>query len=272
MNDAVMQKEIPTRELIDLIRRAGKLICAVEAGAEHKKVSSKEGHANFVTAYDVQVQAFLEEGMRALMPDVSFLAEENGEDGNAIGAGRTFILDPIDGTTNFIRDHRCSVISAGLVENGIPIWAAVYQPYTDELFWAARGQGAYLNGKRISVTQKAFPDALTMVGTSPYAREELGEQTARLMTALFLKTADLRRSGSAALDLCCLACGRADCFFELRLAPWDYAAAALILEEAGGRIADLNGHPLQFARKSSVLAGNASSFKDLLETAQAVLL
>lgn len=249
-------QETQEQALFALIRRAGAVILKASAGISTKDVFDKEGSANYVTVYDVQVQRLLETGIREIFPDCMFLAEEEGEDQNNLGAGWTFVIDPIDGTTNFIRNYYRSAVSVGALYAGELVWGAVYQPYTDELFHAGIGQGAYLNGRPISVGTKRMQEAIVAVGTSPYYRAELGERTMNIAKALLMQCDDLRRSGSAALDLCDVACGRVDAFFELRLSPWDFMAGCLIVQEAGGWICTLSGEDLPTdGRKSSVAAG-----------------
>ena len=240
-------------------------------------VETKEGTGNFVTAYDKAVQSLLEEELSRILPEARFLAEEDeDEDGSLSCPGRSakntlegyvFVIDPIDGTTNFIKDYRQSTISAGLLLDGEPVWGAVLQPYTGEYFHAAKGGGAYLGERRIFASGATLEKSLVIFGTSPYRKDTLGVRSMDAAKELFLRSTDLRRSGTAANDLCMLAAGRADAFFELSLAPWDYAAGSLILKEAGGVVTDAFGKELPFGRgvNSSVVAGNVMNYKDILE-------
>ena len=182
------------------------------------------------------------------------MGEEEGGD-TATNRGRWFVVDPIDGTTNFIKDCHMSCISVALVEDGLVQLGVVYNPYLDEMFWAVRGTGAYCNGKQLRVSDQPLSNGLVLFGTSPY-HEELHEESFRLAYQYFRQALDIRRSGSAALDLCAIAAGRAELFFELELAPWDYAAGSLMIEEAGGIISTMDGEPLVFDRPCSVLARN----------------
>ena len=131
----------------------------------------------------------------------------------------------------------------------------VYNPYLDEMFYAQRGKGAYLNGRRISVSGNPLKNGIVIFGTSPYY-EELNRASFELAYDYFKKSLDIRRSGSAALDLCSVAAGRAELFFELRLSPWDYAAASLIVEEAGGIVTTVEGGKITLGESCSVLAKN----------------
>ncbi|MBO4327468.1 MAG: inositol monophosphatase [Clostridia bacterium] len=238
-------------------------------------IEVKPGSVNFVTAYDKAVQALLEDEFSQILPEARFLAEEDDDSGADNGivnardslSGFVFVIDPIDGTTNFIKDYRLSTISAGLLKDGEPVWGAVLQPYSGEYFHAARGCGAFLGDKQIYASNVPLARSLIVFGTSPYYRQTLGRKSMAAAEELLMRATDLRRSGSAAYDLCTLAAGRADGFFELSLSPWDYAAGGLILKEAGGIVTNAFGEPLPFGRgiSSSVVAGNSKNYPDILE-------
>lgn len=247
-----MKTENELEQICDLVRECGKVI--VEADRSRLHVDAKSGHANFVTEYDKQVQERLRVGLRAIMPDAHFIGEE-GTTQAFSPVGKFFIVDPIDGTTNFIKDYRFSCISVALVVDGVAEFGVVYNPYADEMFSARRGHGAFCNGKRLHVSEESLENAIVVFGTAPY-HEELKEKTFKLAYAYFRKALDVRRSGSAALDLCTIAAGRAELFFELVLSPWDYAAGGLIVTEAGGLVSDCEGRPLAYDRPCSVLARN----------------
>ena len=167
------------------------------------------------------------------------------------------MLDPIDGTMNFIRDLSLSAISLGLVRGGETLLAAVYNPFLGETFSAEKGKGAFLNGERIHVGDKSeLEGCLAAFGTSPYYKPRTAE-CFELYRELFLACADVRRLGSAALDICYVAAGRFDCYYEYVLSLWDFAAARLILSEAGGVITDPCGEPTGDRKKCGVLASNA---------------
>lgn len=255
-----------------LLREAGRRILSA-CDVEHTgRVSEKgEDAANLVTAYDTAVQEYLVRELSALYPGARFLAEEQENDPAVLGAECCFVIDPIDGTANFVHGLRCSAISLSLLTHGEAVFAAVYDPYLDELFTAVRGGGAFLNGRRILVASRPPHRAMTVFGTSPYAKERYAAPTFRLAEALFRKTRDVRRSGSAALDLAHLAAGRIDVFFELTLSPWDIAAGILLIREAGGRITDLAGDPPGLGGTTSVLAASAACYDFLFAEATAIL-
>ncbi|MBO7761469.1 MAG: inositol monophosphatase [Clostridia bacterium] len=227
--------------------------------------------ANLVTYYDTAVQAYLIEHLRAAYPDAAFMAEEQENDPAVLAAERCFIIDPIDGTANFIHGYRRSAISLAMLERGEIVLAAVHDPYLDETFTAERGKGAYLNGTPIQVSERKPRNALCVFGTAPYGKEKFGAATFRLAEALFRGTRDVRRSGSAALDLAHVAAGRCDLFFELALSPWDIAAGILLIREAGGIITDLNGAPLSLSAPTPVLAANPACYEFLKAEAAAAM-
>ena len=249
--------------IIAAVREAGALIRSVR---KVKAAEEKGSPRNLVTKYDRAVQALLTERLSLHFPDAAFLSEE--EQTHTFRArGQLFIMDPIDGTANFVNGLGFSAISVALLEDGEPLFGAVYNPYTEELYTAKRGEGAYLNGERIWVANRPLREGLGLFGTSPY-NEELFAMTEELFARMLRATADVRRMGSAALDLCMLAAGRADAFFEAVLRPWDYAAAGLILEEAGGRITDRSGAPLPYDRPSFVVAGSAVGYEEFFGLVQ----
>ena len=226
-------------ELEAILRQAGRM----ELAYSDPRVMVKEGHANFVTEADVAVQAYLLEALAKQYPQASFLAEEQEE--HRLGAGLTFVIDPIDGTANFMRRRRSSVICIGAVERGEVAFSAIYDPYADELFHAVRGRGAWCNDERIHVADTPQESALIAVGSSPYDPEFV-DVTARTVAAVMREFGDIRRSGSAALDACHIAAGRCDGTFEWNLRPWDYCASSLIVDEAGGRSGNIMGGPPTF--------------------------
>ena len=239
--------------ICDLVRACGRIIRDVDRTGLH--VASKEGKANFVTEYDKLVQDRLQAGLREIVPDARFVGEEGSADRYS-PKGKYFVVDPIDGTTNFIKDFHISSISVALIVDGAVELAVVHNPYTDEMFSARRGGGAFCNGKPIHVSAEPLERGIVVFGTAPY-HVELAQPTFDLAFRYFRKALDIRRCGSAALDLCSVAAGRAELFFELTLAPWDHAAGGLIVQEAGGTISDFDGGPLAFDHDCAVLARGA---------------
>ena len=237
--------------LIAVVRRAGDMIR--NAHDIEKDTREKNGAADLVTKYDVAVQAFLQKELLALVPEAGFLGEEGEHE--TLDKPWVFVVDPIDGTTNFVRHMHHSNIAVALVHEGCVAYGVVYNPFTEEMFAARRGGGAFLNGRPIHVSDRDMSHAITLCGSTIYDRR-FTDRSFSLMRRLYDLGLDFRRFGSAELDVCYVACGRAEVFFECRLSPWDYAAGSLILTEAGGKITRLDGSPIDPYRGGSVWATN----------------
>lgn len=246
------EKEL-TEQIAKRVKDCGSIL--LEAQHMEKNVIAKEGRANFVTAYDKKVQERLCRELLELLPEAKFLGEEGEQEQIDVSKGYVYIVDPIDGTTNFMKGYQMSAISAALARDGEVICGVVYNPYLDELFTACKGQGAFLNGKPIHVSAAPLSEGLVLFGTSPY-HESLAEKSFQTAYEYFKQALDVRRSGSAALDLCNIAAGRAELFFELILQPWDYAAGSLMIQEAGGVITDMEGGPITLDCPCGILATN----------------
>lgn len=245
-------------QLEAIVREAGARLLA----AENAAVTEKDGIGNFVTDQDIATQQFLYARIGALLPDARFVGEEDDEHGETPD-GRCIIIDPIDGTANFIRGSNYSAISVGIVENGVPTHGVVFNPWTNELYRAKQGKGATLNGRSIRVSDKPLAKGIAVVGFTSYARD-LNERQFGIFRRLFDACQDLRCLGSAALDICGVACGRWESFTELRLMPWDYAAAQCILQEAGGILTNVDGNDAGFSGETSILAASAACYADVL--------
>lgn len=245
----------------EVVVKAGAFLKNREAAA-HVTV---KGAADYVTEVDRQVQDFIQKELGERYPEIQFLGEEKDNDSIDL-SGRAWVLDPVDGTTNLIHDYRRSTISLALAENAHIVAGIVYQPYTEELFFAKRGEGAYLNGRTIHVSgAQTMAESLITIGTNPYEKETLGEISFRNIYSVFMDSQDIRRSGSAALDLAEVAAGRTDGFFERKLNIWDYAAGSLLVAEAGGHVTDYAGNELSCAMKSSVVCGAPAVHRLLVE-------
>jgi len=243
------------KDIIHVVRDAGEMIrCAHDIDQD---IIQKTSPADVVTKYDTAVQTFLRRELLRLLPQADFFGEE-GEHG-ALTQSWTFVVDPIDGTTNFVRNMGHSNISVALLKDGIAQYGVVYNPFRDELFAAQLGCGATLNGAPIRVSEHDAAHAILLSGSTAYDRE-LTDRHFAIMRALYDRCADYRRFGAAALDLCDVACGRAEVFFECRLRPWDIAAGSLILTEAGGVISQLDGSPINPLENNSIFAANAACY------------
>lgn len=222
----------------------------------HGKIDIKEkGTADFVTQIDIMVQETVQTGLRELYPDIQFMGEE--KDNSDIDFKKpVWILDPIDGTTNFIHGYCHSTLSLALCADKRIVMGIVYQPYTEELFWAQEGKGAWLNEERIFVSgTEELEKSLVTVGTSPW-KHELADKNFEIFKQIFLRCSDIRRTGSAALDLAYVACGRTEAFVEHDLKPWDFAAGILLVKEAKGTVTDYRGREIDITAPSQIAAGN----------------
>ncbi len=225
-------------------------------------VSEKEGESwNIVTSADVAVQDFLQRELLSLLPGSGFMGEENHQQDNSKEV--CWIVDPIDGTANFARGMQQSGISVALRVGKELVLGVVYNPDLKDMFWATKGHGAYLNGKRLSVSNKDFEHSILCTAMCLY-RKGYSKICSDVLMDAYMKIADFRRFGVASLELCYLAAGRVDLYFELRLFPWDFCAGALIIREAGGVVCTMslekgNVHlsdELVFDAPSPVIAAN----------------
>jgi myo-inositol-1(or 4)-monophosphatase len=233
---------------------------------EHLQVSEK-GPGDFVSHADVKAERTLRAELARTRPEYGFLGEEGGE---TRGDGRNrWIVDPIDGTTNFLHGVPHFAISIGLEREGEIIAGVIYQPISDELFWAEKGNGAYVDtptarSRRLRVSGRKDP-ARALIGTGIPHIGRAGHDTyhPRLET-VSKKTAGVRRWGAASLDFAFVAAGRYDAFFEYGLAPWDVAAGILLVREAGGVVSDIAGKPYELGGPS-ILASNFGLHQPMIE-------
>jgi myo-inositol-1(or 4)-monophosphatase len=244
---------------IKAARRAGAIINRATQDLGRLTVT-KKGPADFVSEVDRSAEEAIISVLREAYPDHSFL----GEEGGAIGESEfQWIIDPLDGTTNFLHSFPMYCTSIALAHKGVITQAVIYDPIRNDLFTATRGSGAYLNDRRLRVSSLLkMEDALIGSGF-PYSSMEHQERYMRMLAEVMRKSAGIRRPGSAALDLAYVAAGRYDGFWELGLKPWDMAAGTLLIQEAGGLVSDLEGNN-QFLETGSVVAGNPKIFAQLL--------
>ena len=238
-------------EIVSIVRQAGQMVLNARDIAE--STHEKSNVSDLVTKYDVAIQAFLKEKLTALLPEADFFGEE-GEKGARARPWR-FIVDPIDGTVNFVRSLHYSNIAVALAKNEKVMYGVVYNPYLDEMFAAERGKGAFLNGRPIHVSNNDMTHGITLCGSTIYDRSYT-DRSFSIMRRLYDLGMDYRRFAAAELDFCQVAAGRCEVFFECRLSPWDIAAGSLLVEEAGGCVTQLDGSPLDISRPCSVFATN----------------
>ncbi len=242
-------------------RRAGSIINRA-ALAGSLEVRSKQAR-DYVTQVDRAAEEAIIEVVRKAYPEHAFLAEESG----ATGAGQAefrWIIDPLDGTTNFIHGFPQYCVSIALEQRGALAHAVVYDPGRNELFTASKGRGAYLNDRRIRVSKiTRLNDALAGTGF-PFKELSRLDLYTRQLQAMMRTCAGVRRAGAAALDLAYVACGRLDAFWELGLSPWDMAAGALLILEAGGLVGDLQGEQT-YLDSGDISAATPKIYAALLE-------
>lgn len=206
-----------------------------------RDVVQKKSALSIVTATDKRAEAAILKIIRKNFSNHAILTEESPPMGKS---GSRWIIDPLDGTSNFAHTYPVACVSIAYEENGKILQGGVYDPFRNELFFAERGKGAYMNDKRISVSRtSAMGDALIATGF-PYDRRKRMKQYITIFRSFLLKVLDLRRVGAAAIDLCYVACGRFDGYWECNLQPWDKAAGMLMVEEAGGKITNFKNQPL----------------------------
>ena len=249
-------------EMIRVARGCGEIILSAGEGAVDAE--QKTSFRDLVTAYDRRVQEYAVTALAAAFPGAAFICEEGDAAPKADAGALTFVIDPIDGTMNFVHHFRHSCTSIACVSGGETVAGVVINPYSGELFSAARGEGASLNGRRLKIAPCALSETIVLFGTAPY-NPELTDATFSRVRALFGQCQDVRRCGAAALDLCYVAAGRAGLYFEEIVSFWDYAAGALIVEEAGGACTRLDGAPLPCRgdQKTSIAAGVPALVKGL---------
>ena len=225
-----------------------------------KEVSYK-GRANLVSDVDKLSERQIIAALSLEFPGVGFLAEES--EAVASTTGYTWVIDPLDGTTNYAHQFPMFSVSVGFEQDGKMLCGAVYDPVRDEMFTGSRVKGAFLNGEPILVSDvSSLSEGLLLTGF-PYDFREKVERALDLFRSMLVASQAVRRAGSAALDLCYIACGRADGFWELELSPWDTAAGLVIAEEAGGRVSNFDGGPFSIYSRE-ILSSNGSIHEAML--------
>lgn len=242
----------------NLMREASKIFFELDP----KNNFEMKGRNDFVTEVDFEVQEFLEKNLLNLIPNSNLLAEEKDKSKEDL-KDYTWVLDPVDGTTNLVHGFDHSVISLALLEKSEIVLGAIYDPFRDEFFSAIKDEGAKLNGQEIKVScDKNFCDTLIGAGTGG-GRLNRADETFEMIRFLYDKTNGIRRIGSAALEMCYAACGRYDAFIDDALNLWDYAAGSLIVREAGGIVINMHGQEISCERFSGIICGNKSVVEEL---------
>ncbi|WP_371188540.1 inositol-1-monophosphatase [Thalassotalea maritima] len=244
-------------------RSAGNVIARAFEQTDKLEVEAK-GTNDFVTNVDRQAEQIIIDTILKSYPDHSIVSEERGVI-HGENADYQWIIDPLDGTTNFVKGIPHFAVSIALKVKGKLDQAVIYDPIRGELFTASRGKGAQLNNARIRVNSMKDINGTVLATGFPFKNKASTEAYLNMFQELFVKTADMRRAGSAALDLAYVAAGRVDGFFELGLKPWDTAAGELMIIEAGGMVTDFNGGP-NHAKSGNTVAANARLLKQILTT------
>lgn len=246
---------------IKAARNAGQLILRQLPRRDSIPVMEKAKH-DFATEVDRVAEQEIHRDLKRAFPDHAFLGEESGKSGDS---RFVWVVDPLDGTSNFIHGFPHFSVSIALLERGEPLLGVVFDPLRDEIFAAEKGRGALLNDRRLRVGQRKDLDgALLVTGFPPRERHNIDAHLAMTRDVL-VKAEDIRRTGSAALDLAYVACGRFDGYFEGGVKPWDIAAGVLLVREAGGQCTDFKGGNA-FMERGEIVAGNMHLAEDLRKT------
>ena len=249
-------------KVVEIVKQAG----AMFANRDFE-VDTKTSISDKVKSMDIAVEAFLKEQLTTSFPGSGFLGEES--DPQELDNEYVWVVDPIDGTSNFVKDLMNSCVAVALLKNKQAVMGVVLNPYRNEMFTAEKGKGAKLNGEPIHVSQNSFESSMYFTSLAPY-NKEIGMQVCLdIMAEVYMISDDMRRFGSAEIELCLLACGRGDLYFELRLNPWDYAAGGLILAEAGGYIGVPNSDELKYDGPCGIVGANTKeNYDKLMEIVQ----
>lgn len=254
-----MDNTIFKKELLRIINAAGEL---VKKGFEQEfEIEHKDGINNLVTEIDKASELFIVGELRNAFPDHGFIGEEFGAENKT--ADYQWIIDPIDGTVNFAHKVPLCCVSIALAFKEQVILGAVFNPMMNELFFAEKGKGAFLNEKRITVSKKSTIETAFLVTGFPYNFPDVKPHPLEVFNKVVGKGLPVRRLGSAALDLCWVACGRFDAFWEYNLQAWDIAAGYLIVEEAGGKVTNFKKKPYTIWDKET-LASNGILHEDMI--------
>ncbi|MEB4589389.1 inositol monophosphatase family protein [Candidatus Thiothrix sp. Deng01] len=255
------------RKATDAAREAGEAIRHY-ANKVHKLNIQNKDHNDFVSEVDRQAEQIIVRHLQRAYPEHAFFGEENGKQG--VASDYEWIIDPLDGTTNFLYGIPQYSVSIALKHKGRLTVGVVYDPLRDETFGAARGEGATLNGRRIRVSERSSMQSALLGTGIPFRANQNLDLYLQTLKVLLPDTAGVRRPGSAALDLAWVACGRFDGFWEFGLHEWDMAAGVLLVQEAGGLISDMHGDN-NHLKTGDVVAANPKVFKEMIKRLRPVM-
>lgn len=253
-----MPEERIRKTLLTALEAAGKIL---KSSLHERRIVARKSELSLVTATDKAAETIILHIIQTVFPDHAFLTEESPPQGQS---DCRWIIDPLDGTTNFVHTYPVGCVSIAFEKAGLLMAAGVYDPFRDELFYAEKDKGATMNDQPIHVSSvPALQEALVCTGF-PYDHRERPERYLSIVKDFMMHAHGIRRTGSAALDLCYVACGRFDGYWEFQLQPWDKAAGMLIVDEAGGKITNYRGEPLHLADTQNV-ASNHLIHRDMLD-------
>lgn len=262
--------EIDYKRIEQLVYEAGKIM--LQADCSEEIVHEKHGDANFCTDYDVAIQRFLIQNLSEVVPDSSFYGEEDteGNKSSEKNSDYVFYIDPIDGTTNFMFGYKHSCVSVGLAYQGTIIAGFVYNPYKDEMYTAVKGKGSMLNGRKLVLEDKGLEEGIAGFDCTRYneGTTDSIDILFKVVKELYYRSLAIREGGSSTLDLCRVASASNVVYFQMVLQPYDYAAAWIIVEEAGGVITQIDGSPLRLDAPSSAICGTPKAYAQTREIAQ----
>jgi myo-inositol-1(or 4)-monophosphatase len=253
---------------LEVVREAGRLLRRYSH--QGYEVSHKSTEIDLVTEADLASEEMIVEAIRERFPGHTILSEEGLGDLQKIAGETTclWLVDPLDGTVNYAHGFPVWGVSIALADRGTVVLAVTYDPLRDEMFWAERGEGAWLDGQRLRVSQaEGLRQSLVATGFA-YRRATLEDNNLAEFNAIMPRVQGVRRAGAAVLDMAHLAAGRLDGYWEIYLKPWDWAAGWLLVEEAGGKVTDLEGQAWSL-EKENIVASNGALHQALLETLQA---
>lgn len=247
---------------VQAARAAGRVIVRYANRLDGVSVAEKQRH-DFVSEVDRAAEAEIVRVIRRAHPEHAILAEEGGKIPGKRGSTVQWVVDPLDGTTNFLRGFPHFAVSIGILEQGQPRHGVIYDPSREELFVATHGDGAFLNDRRIRVNESRGLQGALLATGFPFRERALLDAYMSMFQALYRDAADVRRAGSAALDLAYVASGRVDGFWEFGLKPWDLAAGAVLVREAGGVVSDFTGGQ-QFLDRGDICCGPIKLHREML--------
>jgi myo-inositol-1(or 4)-monophosphatase len=251
---------------IKAARLAGEIILGNLGKLSKDDIGLKQA-SDFVTSVDKESEAAIIRTIKESFPDHRFLAEESVREAET--EGYRWIIDPLDGTTNFIHSYPVFCVSIALQYRKEIITGVIYDPLRNELFYSERGRGAFLNGQSLRVSAVHETKNSLITTGFPFKKKDIIDMYLKLFKNILFRVSDLRRAGAAALDLASVASGRCEAFFEIGLSPWDVAAGSLIVHEAGGVITDFSGG-CDYLSTGNVVAGNPAIHKEILKEVRGV--